>query len=57
MKKIYIKPSIEVVGVKTTPLLAGSFDNELRSDDVVSSEADILSTRYLNYDVWGDDEE
>ena len=56
MKKIYIKPSIEVVGVKTTPLLAGSFDNKL-SDDVVSSEADILSTRYLNYDVWGDDEE
>ena len=56
MKKIYIKPSIEVVGVKTTSLLAGSFDNKLSDEEVLES-ADILSTRYLNYDVWGDDEE
>lgn len=55
MKKIYIKPSIEVVEVKTTSLLAGSFDNKLSDEEVES--ADILSTRYLNYDVWGDDEE
>ena len=57
MKTKYIKPSMEVVGVKTTSLLAVSFVRTVNDNEKVTSSGQVLSQSYTNDNVWGHDED
>ena len=57
MKTKYIKPSVEVIVMKTTSLLAGSFDKQISQTPEVTESSQILSKGNNHYNVWGDDEE
>ena len=57
MKTKYIKPSVDVIVMKTTSLLAGSFETKINNEPTVTNETQILSKGNNHYNVWGDDEE
>ena len=57
MKTKYIKPSVEVIVMKTTSPLAGSFETKINNEPTVTNETQILSKGNNHYNVWGDDEE
>lgn len=57
MKTKYIKPSVEVIVMKTTSPLAGSFDKQISQTPEVNESSQILSKGNNHYNVWGDDEE
>ena len=57
MKTKYIKPSVEVIVMKTTSPLAGSFETQISQTPEVNESSHILSKGNNHYSVWGDDEE
>ena len=57
MKTKYIKPSVEVIVMKTTSLLTGSFEKQISQTPEVTESSQILSKGNNHYNVWGDDEE
>lgn len=57
MKTKYIKPSVEVIVMKTTSPLAGSFEKQISQTPEVTESSQILSKGNNHYNVWGDDEE
>ena len=57
MKTKYIKPTVEVIVMKTTSLLTGSFEEQISQTPEVTESSQILSKGNNHYNVWGDDEE
>ena len=57
MKTKYIKPSVEVIRMKTTSLLAGSVDTALDTENGVTDPNQILSKGNGGFDIWDEGEE
>ena len=59
MKTKYIKPSVEVIRMKTTSLLAGSFGTEFEQTpgNAVENSSQILSKGNGGFDIWDESEE
>lgn len=57
MKTKYIKPSVEVIRMKTTSLLAGSVDTALDTENGVNDASQILSKGNGGFDIWDEGEE
>ena len=48
---------MDVLGVKTTSLLAASFVRTVNDNEKVTSSGQVLSKSYTNDHVWGHDED
>mgnify|MGYP003459059186 CR=1 FL=1 len=57
MKTKYIKPSVEVIRMNTTSLLAGSVDTTLDTENAVENSSQILSKGNGGFDIWDETEE
>mgnify|MGYP000692374388 CR=1 FL=1 len=57
MKTKYIKPSVEVIRMNTTSLLAGSVDTALDTENGVNDASQILSKGNGGFDIWDEGEE
>lgn len=59
MKTKYIKPSVEVIRMNTTSLLAGSFGTDLEQTpgNGVTDASQVLSKGNGGFDIWDEDEE
>lgn len=57
MKTKYIKPSVEVIRMNTTSLLAGSVDTTLDTENGVNDASQILSKGNGGFDIWDESEE
>ena len=57
MKTKYIKPSVEVIRMNTTSLLAGSVDTALDTENAVENSSQILSKGNGGFDIWDESEE
>lgn len=57
MKTKYIKPSVEVIRMNTTSLLAGSVDTTLDTENAVENSSQILSKGNGGFDIWDESEE
>ena len=57
MKTKYIKPSVEVIRMNTTSLLAGSVDTTLDTENAVENSSQILSKGNGGFDIWDEAEE
>ena len=53
MKKTYKNPTLEVVGVESVDILAGSFDSALSNDPVNGS---VALGREADFSDWGGDD-
>lgn len=61
MKKIYMKPSMEVITIRNTQILAGSLLDTSSTDpqqtDFSGETSDTEGNLSRSFNLWGDDEE
>ena len=53
MKKVYIKPTVELLKVAVTSLVIASYGENI-SDEMLETPGEILSKDYKGHDVWDD---